>query len=97
MTRRKRIMRCPYCGQNGSRVKETEGGKEKDQIERIRECECCYRKFKTIEVLESDYRSKEDKAKRFEALLDMVNVDFSKLEKELIKFRVLVESVGKEK
>ena len=42
-------MRCPYCGDDASRVVDTRVGREGEEIRRRRECEECGRRFTTRE------------------------------------------------
>ncbi len=42
-------MRCPYCGDDASRVVDTRVGREGQEIRRRRECEECGRRFTTRE------------------------------------------------
>ena len=90
-------MRCPYCNENDSNVVETEGGTKKDSISRIRRCNECERRYKTIEVIESDFSKIEEKARRYDYLRSMSKTDFDSLGKELLKFEQLVDWIRKEK
>ncbi len=45
-------MRCPYCGDDASRVIDTRVGREGDEIRRRRACEECGRRFTTRERTE---------------------------------------------
>ncbi|SFI81401.1 transcriptional regulator NrdR [Thermoflavimicrobium dichotomicum] len=45
-------MRCPYCGNNGSRVLDSRPIHEGKAIRRRRECESCAQRFTTFEMIE---------------------------------------------
>jgi len=45
-------VRCPYCGDDASRVVDTRVGREGEEIRRRRECEECGRRFTTRERTE---------------------------------------------
>jgi transcriptional repressor NrdR len=45
-------MKCPYCGNNGSRVLDSRPVNEGKVIRRRRECEACNERFTTFEMME---------------------------------------------
>ncbi|GAA0375550.1 transcriptional regulator NrdR [Bacillus horti] len=45
-------MRCPYCGHLGTRVLDSRPSNENRSIRRRRECESCYQRFTTFEIVE---------------------------------------------
>lgn len=46
------LVRCPYCGDDASRVVDTRLAREGEEIRRRRECEECARRFTTRERIE---------------------------------------------
>lgn len=71
-------MKCPYCGLEGCKVIESRSADEGSSVRRRRECENCFRRFTTYEVVEtipvvvikrSGEREKFDRKKVFEGLM----------------------------
>ena len=71
-------MKCPYCGNEGSKVVESRCADDGLRIRRRRECEHCMKRFTTYEVVEyiplmvvkrNGTREKFDRKKVFEGLL----------------------------
>ena len=46
-------MRCPYCGEQESKVVDSRHSEDGLSIRRRRECMCCQRRFTTYEVVET--------------------------------------------
>ena len=71
-------MKCPYCNLEGCKVIESRSADEGSSVRRRRECENCFRRFTTYEVVEtipvvvikrSGQREKFDRKKVFEGLM----------------------------
>ena len=71
-------MKCPYCGLEGCKVIESRSADEGSSVRRRRECENCFRRFTTYEVVEtipvvvikrSGEREKFDRKKVFKGLM----------------------------
>ena len=71
-------MKCPYCNMEGCKVIESRSADEGSSVRRRRECENCFRRFTTYEVVEtipvvvikrSGQREKFDRKKVFEGLM----------------------------
>lgn len=71
-------MKCPYCGLEGCKVIESRSADEGSSVRRRRECENCFRRFTTYEVVEtvpvvvikrSGAREKFDRKKVFDGLM----------------------------
>ena len=71
-------MKCPYCGLEGCKVIESRSADEGSSVRRRRECENCFRRFTTYEVVEtipvvvikrSGEREKFERKKVFEGLM----------------------------
>lgn len=45
-------MKCPYCGHSGTKVLDSRSANENKSIRRRRECESCFKRFTTFEMVE---------------------------------------------